>query len=302
MRSLVRLVRAMVRIGRRLLSGGPSRSVTTKEWLPLLDMKAASEILETKRFSRSVSPVEMECPGGPRVLVVAPHPDDDTFGAGGAIVKAVAAGVEVRTLYATDGSIDPEQARLIREDARAVCEATGVVPTFLGCRTKDIPLTDKGTNDRIRSLIKDFDPKVILLTFLLDDHDDHRRVNQLLLEVARDLDLNGTEIWAYQVYSTVIPSVVVNITKQAERKRELIGMWQHVSGERDWAHYVLGMNAANCRYLRSRQPIYAEAFFVAPIKEYLAMCHRYFSHPPAEIYRSPTYHGAPELGVEGAVV
>ena len=56
---------------------------------------------------------------------------------------------------------------MIREDARAVCEATGVVPTFLGCRTKDIPLTDKGTNDRIRSLIKDFDPKVGLTIVIL---------------------------------------------------------------------------------------------------------------------------------------
>ena len=252
-------------------------------------MRAASEVLETKRFSRSVSPVEMECPTERRIMVIAPHPDDDTFGAGGTIVQAVAAGAEVKTLYVTNGSNDPERSRLITQDARAVCEAIGVGPVFLGCRTRDIPLTDGRTNDRIRSLIEEFEPGVIFLPFLLDDHDDHRRVNQLLLDVTRGLDLDHTDVWAYQVYSTVIPNVVVNITEHAKRKRELIGMWEHVSGERDWAHYVLGMNAANCRYLPSKHPVYAEAFFVLPMKEYLDLCSVYFSHPASEIYHSPSY-------------
>lgn len=38
-----------------------------------------------------------------RVLVVAPHPDDETLGTGGAIQQAVAAGAQVRVLYLTNG-------------------------------------------------------------------------------------------------------------------------------------------------------------------------------------------------------
>ena len=90
---------------------------------------------------------------------------------------------------------------------------------------------------------------------------------------------------------------MVNITQQADRKRHLIGLWHNVSGNRDWAHYVLGMNAANCRYVPSRKPEYVEAFFVVPLGEYLNLCEGYFSHGADRIYFTSRYregsaHGA----------
>jgi LmbE family N-acetylglucosaminyl deacetylase len=38
-----------------------------------------------------------------RVIIVAPHPDDEVLGAGGAIQQAVAAGADVRVIYLTNG-------------------------------------------------------------------------------------------------------------------------------------------------------------------------------------------------------
>jgi len=40
---------------------------------------------------------------GDRVVIVAPHPDDEVLGAGGAIQQAVAAGADVRVVYLTNG-------------------------------------------------------------------------------------------------------------------------------------------------------------------------------------------------------
>jgi hypothetical protein len=87
----------------------------------------------------------------------------------------------------------------------------------------------------------------------------------------------------------VLPNVVVNITEQADKKRHLISLWHNVSGNRDWAHYVLGMNAANCRYVSSREPEYVEAFFVVPIDEYLDLCKGYFSHGADRTYFTSRY-------------
>ena len=260
-----------------------------KEWNSLLDLKACAEVLETKRFSQDIVPLRMECPDGKRVLVIAPHPDDDTFGPGGTVMKAIARGAEVKTLYATDGHDDADRAGLIKQEAVSVCSAIGAVPVFLGCGTRRIPLTDREMNRKVVSLVREFDPEVVFVPFLLDDHDDHRRVNHLLLTVAQDFEHTNVEVWAYQVYSTVVPNVVVDITELAARKRDLIGMWKSVSGNRDWAHYVLGMNAANCRYLPSRDPVYVESFFVVPMEEYIDICRIYFSHPASEVYRSPFY-------------
>ena len=78
------------------------------------------------------------------------------------------------------------------------------------------------------------------------------------------------------MYSSVIPNVAVNITDQKERKKELIHIWKSVGKFNDLAHYILGVNASNCRYVKADEPVWIETFFVVPIKEYLELCRWYF--------------------------
>lgn len=66
-------------------------------------------------------------------------------------------------------------------------------------------------------------------------------------------------------------------------------MWQSVSGERRWSHYALGRNAANCRYVPSKKPAYAETFFVVPVREYMELCARYFGNRPRILYYGSHY-------------
>jgi LmbE family N-acetylglucosaminyl deacetylase len=48
-----------------------------------------------------------------RILILAPHPDDETLSAGGLIQQAAAAGAEVRVIFATDGDNNPWPQRVI---------------------------------------------------------------------------------------------------------------------------------------------------------------------------------------------
>ena len=127
-------------------------------------------------------------------------------------------------------------------------------------------------------------------SFFLDDHDDHRCVNHLLLEVLKEKPLPKCEIWAYQVYSTVIPNVAVNITGQIERKKELIHIWKSVGKFNDLAHYILGINASNCRYIVADEPIWVETFFTVPIEEYLELCELYFLKDKSKKYYFDYYN------------
>ena len=52
-----------------------------------------------------------------RVLVLAPHPDDETFGAGGLIQQAVTAGAALRVVFATDGENNGMQWTFERDSA-----------------------------------------------------------------------------------------------------------------------------------------------------------------------------------------
>lgn len=252
---------------------------------PLLEMPQAALLLDTKRFSQVIRPVPLRGPSARRIVVIAPHPDDDIFGPGGTLLHLADAGAIIRTVYVTDGTTrDPAQ---LRSEAVQACRAIAAEPVFLGMPLRNIPL-DAASAGKLRSAITDFEPGAIFLPFLLDDHDDHRRVNELLQRAFPDGDLPA-EVWAYQVYSTLPPNVVVDITGVAERKRELVRLWRHASGERNWAHFVLGTNAANCRYVPGTAEIYAETFFVVPGSEYLDLCARYFSGPAGSVYREANY-------------
>jgi LmbE family N-acetylglucosaminyl deacetylase len=41
--------------------------------------------------------------GSDRILVVAPHPDGGLLGVGGLLQRAFAAGIQIRTLFGTNG-------------------------------------------------------------------------------------------------------------------------------------------------------------------------------------------------------
>jgi N-acetylglucosamine malate deacetylase 1 len=271
------MIREIYRAYRKFMIGSPSKRLykfMITDWIKLTDLEACSKVLETSRFNRNLQPLEVEYPTAKRILVIAPHPDDDVIGAGGTLVKAKENGANIHVLYVTNGLL--EQADAIRNETLTVCEQLGTTPHFLNCTVRAIPLDDPVVNQKILSLLNELKPEAIFISFLLDDHDDHRRVNHLLLEVLKNNLLSKCEIWAYQIYSSVIPNVAVNITDQHERKKELIHIWKSVGQFNDLAHYILGVNASNCRYLKADEPIWVETFFVVPMDEYLELCQQYF--------------------------
>ena len=144
-----------------------------KDWLPLFDLEATSQVLETKRFTQNLKPLELDGPAQSKIVVIAPHPDDDVFGPGGTLLKAIKKGAEVHVVYVTDGENDARR-EAIRDDARRSCKALGATYTFLGCETMNIPLADEQVNRSLSSLLQDIRPEAIFTAFLLDDHDDHR--------------------------------------------------------------------------------------------------------------------------------
>jgi LmbE family N-acetylglucosaminyl deacetylase len=52
--------------------------------------------------------LELDVPAGTRLLVIAPHPDDEVLGAGGLMQRVKATGGTVRVVYLTDGDGYPE--------------------------------------------------------------------------------------------------------------------------------------------------------------------------------------------------
>lgn len=258
-----------------------------KDWLTLPDLKSCAEVLKTMRFTQNIKPVVLNCPTAKKILLIAPHPDDEILGAGGALIKAIAAGASVKVVYLTSGkSMD---AAIIEQETQRVAEKIGYSIEFFRYELNNIPVA----SDKIRKLanvILDYSPNIIFIPALFDDHDDHRRASQLLLECYRQFGLaKKTMVWCYQVYSTLIPNVVVDITDEISLKLAALRLWSTQNRSRNWAHYIKGKNACNVRFLHTAQERYAETFFVLPITEYMDLCATYYDRAPDSVYSYSQY-------------
>lgn len=246
-------------------------------WLEIGDSRAATQVVNTMRSLQQIVPIELPGPAGRSILVVAPHPDDEVIGTGGTVIKAIATQSKVHVLYLTSGSAED---RAVREkEAAAVARHVGFSHRFLSWAEGNIPLDDAAIG-LFASAVEESGADTLLLPFLLDDHDDHRRASELLLQAVRRGILRARpEIWAYQVYSAVLPNVVVDVTEQKSAKEQAIRFYDSQMKSRDWANFATGLSAWTSRLLKGRrEAAYAEAFLVLPCEDYVAMAAIYFNH------------------------
>ena len=68
-----------------------------------------------------------------KILIIAPHPDDEILGCGGTIIKNVAEGNEVYVCIVTKGCLplfNPERVEENRNDARNCHQYIGITKTY----------------------------------------------------------------------------------------------------------------------------------------------------------------------------
>src|SRR5512132_1300994 len=136
-----------------------------------------------------------------RVLVLAPHPDDEAIGAGGLIQRVIARGGEVCAVFITAGESNPWPQRLAyrrwkitheqREQWGALrCgEATTSLRTlgassdcalFLRHPDQQIAAMARGGDqtiaDELRAILRDYEPALLVTPSAQDLHADHRAV------------------------------------------------------------------------------------------------------------------------------
>jgi LmbE family N-acetylglucosaminyl deacetylase len=246
-------------------------------WLEIGDSRAATQVVNTMRSLQQIAPIELSVPSGQSVLVVAPHPDDEVIGTGGTVIKAIAENSKVHVIYLTSGSAEDSAVR--EGEAAVVARHIGFSHRFLPWTEGSIPLDDAAV-DLFASAVEESGADILLLPFLLDDHDDHRRASELLLQAVRRGVLRARpEIWAYQVYSAVLVNVVVDVTEQKSAKERAIRLYESQMKSRDWANFATGLSAWTSRLLKGRrEAAYAEAFLVLPCDEYIAIAEIYFNH------------------------
>ena len=183
---------------------------------------------------------------GERLLVLAPHPDDEVIGCGGLIALHLRERRMVRIVVATDGAEAGLSAAREAETARGVAKlGEGAEIEFL--RYPDRALPDDAAA-RISAELLSFRPDLILVPSPVEIHPDHLALSRIFCElIQRDetlfADLAVARIAFYEVSSTLRPNAIVDISDVAEAK--YAGIAEHTSQTalRDYTSYARGLNA-----------------------------------------------------------
>jgi LmbE family N-acetylglucosaminyl deacetylase len=127
-----------------------------------------------------------------RILVIAPHPDDEVIGAGGTIARHVADGDDVSLCIVTQGYSPPWPEDTV-ETARRQVEAAGKVLAikgtfFLGFPTvklNSVPNAD--LTSALQKVVDQIRPEIVYTSSAHDVNQDHRIVFEATLVAARPL-------------------------------------------------------------------------------------------------------------------
>jgi len=221
---------------------------------------------------------------GARILVLAAHPDDESFGAGGTLALSAGKAEAIRVWIATDGTgqegVPPEGAREYaarrREEAIAAVAALGLEePRFAGLADRSLSGLDSSRvlETAIRDELAEFRPDLVFCPSPAEIHPDHRALARALFEEVAssrpgdpDHDrFRMMRIAFYELSHPILPNVLVDVAPVAEKKDEALACYVSQQAVRDYAGAIRGLNAYRRLTLSGRGPV--EAFRVLTYAE-----------------------------------
>lgn len=183
-----------------------------------------------------------------RVLIVVPHPDDESIGAGGLLARLAARGVRLDAVLVTDGEatigsrLTPEEtARRRRAEFVAACATLGarVHATLAlpdGTVTDHHPALVSALVDALRVV----GPDLVLAPWPLEAHPDHRATLRATAEALSTAATSAREgaaqpaLWTFEAHTPIPnPSHVIDITDHVATKRAALAAHATAAGAFD---------------------------------------------------------------------
>lgn len=208
-----------------------------------------------KQYAQSL-PLTM--PESGRVLVLAPHVDDETIGAGGTILAHKENGAAVTVLYLTDGSgsmsqsVGAELADIRKEEAKqvkAILELDEI--HFLDAKDGQLQKATESEafQQTFQEHVEQIDPDVIYLPTMIDCHPDHVATGELLLGLTGE-----RKVRLYEINTAIPPhrlNCVVDVSGHQRQKEKAIDLFTSQAIDFDgflnlsaWKSALLGKEAA----------------------------------------------------------
>lgn len=212
-------------------------------------------------------------------LVIAPHPDDETFGCGGTIRLVTESGTPVDVVFMTRGELGHEEGQAISEqqqidlarertkEAMEACKALGVRRvSFLD--GKDTRLREQGhLAADLLTILGDTSYRRVFCPWKGDAHQDHiatfLHLQAALRKYAAPVHLWLYEVWTPQAFNTVIP-----IDHTIMHKKRAIENYRSQLPQLNYKEGFIGLSSYRSAFCPPAS--FAEAFFVCSKEEMLS--------------------------------
>lgn len=213
-------------------------------------------------------PIEESIGSGSKVLVIAPHQDDEAIGCAGTVIKHTRTGGEAEILFCTK---DTEERMKEAEAAIAIMGIRKAHYLQYGIRSLN---GNAKFEQNLGNILRKVKPDVVFLPFWFDNHQDHRAVSMALINIKKKIRLNFM-VYAYPVWSPLNPNCLVDISDVWEQKKMAIECYKTQTVSRNYVKIAKGLNSYWGEIKRPGMQ-YAEVFFKATIDEYVLLGKKIF--------------------------
>lgn len=176
-------------------------------------------------------------------LIIAPHPDDETFGCAGLILQKKNLNAKVYVLFLTNGddSIKDFSKEQIKENrvktSKRVCKKLNIDEVFyFDIEDGKIDSQNKSIQNKLESLILEKEIKELYVTHAFENWSDHNQASKLAFEIVTKIkgDIKLYYYWVWVWYSVSFKefkkldlknSSFLDIKKESSLKQKLINIY-----------------------------------------------------------------------------
>jgi LmbE family N-acetylglucosaminyl deacetylase len=191
-------------------------------------------------------------PARGKVLVVAPHPDDESIGPGATLAAHARAGDEIHALFVTSGvhgsdeAVEDPEAYVAerRHEAEAAAAVLGIGKTEFWGYPDSMVVTAgdlSAVSDRLSALLTEVEPDVIYAPHAGEQHSDHHFVSLATQRAWRERGCRG-RLFGYEVWSPLDADIAVDVAETYPLKLDAIRCYATQLERNDIPRAVDGLN------------------------------------------------------------
>jgi LmbE family N-acetylglucosaminyl deacetylase len=212
-----------------------------------------------------------------KVLVVAIHPDDETLGCGGTLLKHKESGDEIHWLIATEMTVEHGFKESVVRKRKEEIQKVNRLYNFDSINRLGFPTTKIDNNDtsylvnKISKIFNQIKPDTVYLPFKSDVHSDHRCFFNAAFSCTKSFrypyikrvymmeTLSETEFAPSTKEDSFIPNIFIDISDYIDKKIDIMKVFESEIGDHPFPRSVRNIKAlatfrgasSNCNYAES---------------------------------------------------